>query len=120
MFDGRDYRQTFDEACIELALSSDPDEIRSRLIDIEWVLEEALRSAFFVQAALLSVIVLLPIWALFDVGSAEWPIKALCFAALLVFGTLTYWLSKFALWYEISRHLKSRRFGDPRLKGDTA
>lgn len=116
MFDGRDYGYTFDEACEELPFINDSEEIRNRLISIEWVLGEAIIGVFWLQAFLICSLLFLPAQLLLGMKKAGWIEQLILFVFFIVLGTVIYWLSKFAFWYEIDRHLKTRRFGDPKFK----
>ena len=112
MFNGRDYKFSFDEACEDLPFIKDSTEIRNRLTSIEWVLEEAIRGAFHLQSLLLSTLLIFPIGYFLSIGSANRQEQILFIALFVAVGVLNYWLSKFAFWYEISRHLGNRRFGE--------
>lgn len=115
MFNGREYKFEFDEACEELPFINDSEEIRNRLIGIEWVLEEAIRGVFWLQAFLICSLLFLPAQLLLGMKKAGWIEQLILFVLCIVLGTVIYWLSKFAFWYEIDRHLKTRRFGDPKF-----
>ena len=119
MFDGRDYVQAFDEACDELKFTKDYQEIRSKLIHIEWILDEAVRGVFFYQAMLLCLCLFAPLGFILDVGQFLWPAKILFLTLGLAFAVFVYWTAKFVFWAEISRHVKTRQFGDRNLKGDS-
>ena len=112
MFNGHSYKQEFDDACETLAFERDPAQIRRTLISVEWVLEEAIRGVFFLQALLQTVATMAAIGWLFSINTMDWQVTAIFYAVGLAVFLSNYWLSKFALWYEISRHLKPRRFGD--------
>jgi hypothetical protein len=111
LFDGRDYNQQFNEACSTLAFEQDEDEIREKLCSIEWVLAEAIRGAFLVAAILQSGLLLLPIGWVLDVRNMDWTAQAIFFALLVSYATVSYWISRFAFWHEVSRHVRPRRFG---------
>ena len=46
MFSGFEYNKEFEEACEELATERDPQQVRRRLMSVEWVLWEAIRGVF--------------------------------------------------------------------------
>jgi hypothetical protein len=118
MFNGIDYKAAFDEACDDLVHTRDRDEIRRILIGVEWVLEEAIRGVFVVLALILSLIIFMPLGFLFELRKINWMGQGLFFVAAIAFGLIVYWLAKFALWHEVNRHLKPRKFGEL-LFGDT-
>ena len=113
LFDGRDYNQQFNEACSDLAHESDEDTIRATLCGIEWVLAEAIRGTLFLTAVLQAGLVALPISWAFNVRDMDWIGKALLSVLFIGYAALSYWLSRFIFWHEISRHVKPRRFGVP-------
>lgn len=115
MFDGRDYKVEFDSACEALAKTNDKVEIGRILLGVEWVLEEAFRGALVIFACSLSVLVFLPISLLFDIRTMSWTEQSVYSAFIIAFGVGVYWLGKFVIWYEISRHLKPRKFGEYRF-----
>lgn len=113
MFNGKSYKQEFDDACETLAFERDPAQIRRTLVSVEWVLAEAIRGVFFLQALLQTFVTMVAIGWLLSINSMDWQLEAIFYAVGLAMFLSIYWLSKFALWHEISRHLKPRRFGDP-------
>jgi ABC-type antimicrobial peptide transport system permease subunit len=112
MFDGRDYKVQFDETCDDLVRMSDRDSIRRTLIGIEWVLEESIRGVFVILAFALSLIIFIPLGYLFKIRTLSWIEQGIFCLLAIVTGLLVYWLAKFIFWYEVSRHLKPRNFGE--------
>ncbi len=115
MFDGRNYKHAFKEACEEFPSINDSEEIYNRLISIEWVLGEAIRGVFWLQAFLICFLIYIPTRYLLGLRIANLVEEFFFFAFFIALGSVIYWLSKFAFWYEINRHLKTRRFGDPKF-----
>lgn len=111
MFDGRTYSLEFENACSDLARTTDEDEIRATLSRIEWILAEAIRGAFFVGAFLQAGLLILPIGLLSGVPDMDWHLQGLFLLLFAVCVFANYWVLRFAFWHEVSRHVKSRRFG---------
>jgi hypothetical protein len=114
MFDGRDYHQAFQDALDELA--SNPrnrDRVLGTLVSLEFTLWEAIRGAMIVTSNLVAVLILLPIGYLaWQANGSGWKLGTALFAAWLLIGLGIYWLFRFAVYCEIARHVKGRRFGD--------
>lgn len=112
MFNGQSYKQEFDDACETLAFERDPAQIRRTLIGVEWVLAEAITGVFIIQALSQTLATMVAIGWLLSVNSMDWQLETIFYAFGFAMFLSIYWFSKFVLWYEISRHLKPRRFGD--------
>jgi hypothetical protein len=112
MFSGPDYHREFEQACDELAEMRHPKEdVRNTLIGIEWVLWEAIRGVFGYAAFAIS----LPALGLYRylVGYSEtWSLQTLIEAAsFLVLAGVVYGVLRAIFFFEISRHVKGRKFG---------
>lgn len=108
---GLDYNQAFEEACEELPNVRDQDEVRSRLLNLEWILWEAIRGVFFLSSLVSGFLIAWLISSLLpeDINSF---IKGAIFLIFVVLLTLPgYWLLRLMLWHQISRHIKGRKFG---------
>ncbi len=110
MFAGPDYDKEFDDACRDIALERDPELVRGRLLKVEWVLWEAIRGVFIQIASIISALIVLPFFYLLgSLGNLVLGVGAVL--AFLVLSTSFYWICRAIFHYEISRHLRSRRFG---------
>lgn len=111
MFDGRNCKSEFEQACVELSNTKDPASVRRTLISMEWVLEEALRGVFLTSAFLLSATIFYPFHYILDIGELSWQMQILFFAGFFIFVAYVYLISRLVFWLEINRHLKPRKFG---------
>ncbi len=110
MFDGRDYHQAFEEARDELAgRVLNRDEVLGKLVGIEWRLYEAIRGAMIVTGKIVALLVLAPIAYL--AWNTGWVAGGVMLGLWLAITIGLYWIFKFAVHYEIARHVKGRRFG---------
>ncbi len=114
MFTGRDYHHAFEEARDELAgRLLDRDEVLGKLVGLEWTLWEAMRGAMLLTGSIAGLIVTVPIsYLVSQSGNSGWPIMALLFALWLAIAVGLYWIFRFVVYVEITRHVKGRRFGD--------
>lgn len=109
-FGGRDYNAAFEEACENLALEHDPEEIRSELEGVEWVLWEAIRGVFFYVAIAVAWLIVMPLTYLLD-ARQSWTGVAVGFAAFILFAVTVYWLCRVIFHFEIATHVRGRKFG---------
>lgn len=124
MFDGRDYHQSFEKARDELAgRVLDRDEVLGQLIGVEWTLWEAIRGAMFVASCIAAFVLVAPIaYFSWRYGALGWIGSVAVVLAWLSVATGLYWLFRATFHYEVTRHVKGRRFGHldlPWLPGST-
>ena len=111
-FDGRDYHRQWKEAISELQYTRDAEEIDGALRHIEWILWEAIRGVFFYFSVFIAgVSVSVPVW-LIGMNDTNWIVKTIIVALAIIIALLSYWFLRFLFWYEISRHVKDRKFGN--------
>jgi hypothetical protein len=111
MFSGPEYHNEFEQARRELPGETDPDVVGRRLMNVEWVLWEALRGAFGRIALIIAALVVLPPAYILEV-SRSWKSMLVALAILLLLTVSTYWLCRAVFHYEIARHVRGRRFGE--------
>jgi hypothetical protein len=108
--DGNDYRICFDRQCKLLVGATSEDSVRRRLLEIEWTLWRAIRTSLVGASIVWILLILFGLGFLLPRGNtAAW---WLLFGFTLFVSFLSYWISRFAIWYNISRHLRMRKFGD--------
>jgi hypothetical protein len=112
MNSGLSYKHEFETACKSLALESDGEQVRRTMIAVEWVLAGAINGVFLLSAMVQTAVIMISLGWLFNINSMDWQVKAIFFAIGVAMLLSIYWISKFVLWHEISRHLTPRRFGD--------
>lgn len=111
MFSGPDYQREFESACGALVGEDDPVQVRRVMLNVEWVLWEAIRGVFGTISILIGgMIVFLPAYLLdlpktLAVGSTIFFLFASATVGL-------YWLCRLTFHWEISRHIAGRKFGD--------
>lgn len=115
MFSGFEYNKEFEEACEELATERDPQQVRRRLMSIEWVLWEAIRGVFLQISCMVAAFIVLPLLYLISHGNS-WVIGIGGILSFIVLGTLVYGICRAVFHYEISRHVRPRTFGEPGFK----
>lgn len=76
---------------------------------IEWTLWEAIRGAMIVTGKIVALLVVAPIAYL--ASNTGWVAGVICLGVWLAITIGVYWIFKFAVHYEIARHVKGRRFG---------
>ena len=113
MFDGRVYQQVYEEACTELKYASEVEEIRGIMERVEWTLNEAIVGVFIARAVLSGGVAGILVSWILDLQSADWVAQSIFLVAMFGFIVASYWLSRFVFWFEISRHVRPRLFGDP-------
>ena len=113
-FDGRDYQLQFEEACKELRHTDEDMETRSSLEGIEWVLWEAIRGVFLYAAIIPPLLILILLEYSFKLSEEMGSFMSLAFwlAFIISIALAIYWFLRFLFWYEISRYVKGRKFGD--------
>jgi hypothetical protein len=111
MFDGRDYHRAFEKAIDNLTGKVlDRDDTLGQLVSLEWTLWEAIRGPVIVTRNMMAMIIIIPAAYLFrDSGWVGGVVLVVAYFVLIVG---LYWLFRFAAYWEISRHVKGRRFGD--------
>jgi len=114
MFDGRDYQESFQNALNELTSEGvDRDVVLGQLVGIEFTLWEAIRGAMILTGNIAALMIIAPVAYLAGQTSGErWVMGVVCVVAWLLITFALYWIFKFAVYYEIGRHVKGRRFGD--------
>jgi hypothetical protein len=112
MFTGLEYKYECETSRKSLVLESDGSQIRQTLTSVEWLPAEAIRNVFLLSAILQTAVVMSLIGWLLSSNSMGFQAKAIFVVLCIAMVLAIYWLSKFVLWYEISRHLKPRKFGD--------
>jgi hypothetical protein len=110
VFSGLEYNKEFEQACEELVTERDPLQVRRRLMNVEWILWEAIRSVFLQVGSVVAAAIILPILYLNPFGRG-WIIGAVAIVAFLLISFSVYWVCRAIFHYEISRHIRSRRFG---------
>lgn len=124
MFDGRDYNSAFEEARDKLAdCTLDRDEVLGHLVGIEWTLWEAIRGAMIMTGNIAALFAIAPIaFFAWQSGQQGWIAGSVCIALWLTVSIGLYWIFKFVAFFEITRHVKGRKFGTidlPWLPGST-
>jgi hypothetical protein len=109
-FTGHDYHLAFEEACAKLPFERDPDAVRSELEGIEWILWEAIRGVFFYVAVLTGGLIVLPVLYLLNSEKSLIPVL-IATLVMLIIATGVYWLCRLVFRFEITAHVKGRRFG---------
>ncbi len=110
-FDGRDYYQRFEEACVKLVCADNEDEVRSELEQIEWTLWEAIRDVFLFAAVIPSGFLVLMVAQILKDSVFGWWLFVMLLLVFILLTISIYWLLRFLFWYQISRHVKDRKFG---------
>jgi hypothetical protein len=111
MFNGSDYHREFEETLGNLTgRVLDQDDVLGQLVGLEFTLWEAVKGAALVTGQLLATLFIVP--AIYLLRDAGWVWIAACGVVYLVVITGVYWLFKLAAYWEISRHVRGRRFGD--------
>jgi hypothetical protein len=113
MFTGRDYQSEFDAVCETLSdARKSKDEVRSALLRLEWIIWEAFRGALINGCALFSFIVsALVIYALDIDLKSSWTVGLVALSAFFIFCLSQYAILRFALWEELTRHVRGHKFG---------
>ncbi len=113
MFGGRDYVYEFERVSADLVGEEDPDVVKSRLASLEWVLAEAFKAVLFYISIHVVLVPVMLIGFFAGLKDASWTFKFIILGLAVLAIALVYGLSRFILWYEISRHVRPRRFGGP-------
>ncbi len=111
-FDGRDYHQAFEDARAELVYETDPDVISGKLEHVEWVLCEAIRSVFFWFSLALGGLIGLPVGYILRQNDQLFLAAIVSCVLLTVVATAAYWMLRLFFYFEVSRHIQGRTFGD--------
>ena len=112
MFSGVEYNNDFEEACQDLAVERDPRQVRQRLMNIEWVLWDAIKGVFIQISSILACLIVLPLTYLMS-PDRSWVVAIGGLLTFLILGTLIYWVCRIVFYFEISRHVRPRSFGQP-------
>jgi hypothetical protein len=115
VFSGFEYNKEFEEACEELATERDPQQVRRRLMSVEWVLWEAIRGVFLQISSMVAALIVLPLLYLISPRNS-WVTGIGVILSFLVLSTSVYWVCRAVFHYEISRHVRPRTFGEPGFK----
>ena len=113
-FTGEDYHRVFEEACRDLAYEHDQDTVRGKLLTIEWILWEAIRSVFsLLSMALSGMIVLSVTYLIFPAAGRSWGGLLIFFIGFAGLSSLFYGVCRAVFYLEFAINVRGRKFGDP-------
>lgn len=111
MSDGSEYEHVYEEQCTELVGETDREQIEISIQFLEWTLWEAIKGVFLWRAVLVWGAVVFSVAWLLDLRNEGWIAAFSTLSILLILIVLDYWVSRFVFWLEVSRQIKSHRFG---------
>ncbi|QEE47481.1 hypothetical protein FVA81_24010 [Rhizobium sp. WL3] len=113
-FTGNDYHQKFELICRELPFERDEREVRSKLLQLEWIFWEALRGVFFWISLAISGLLVFPFYA-FVVPESDKTMIAniIAIAVYALLATMVYWICRAVFHFEFAANIAGRKYGDP-------